>query len=644
MKKTLLSAILSLPLLVIAQSPITTSGTQYTPQQLVTDVLLEGTGISATNITSSTGTNFGSVNGLGYFTNGGGDFSFEDGIILSTGNIASAPGPNANIQNAGTGNWEGDSDVLAVMQQVATGTITSLNATKLEFDFTAVSNQINIDYIFAAEEYGLYQCMYSDAFVILLTDLSNSTSQNLAVIPGTTVPVCVLTVRDNAYNNNCASMNPAFFGEYNAQGNNPVPINFNGQTVQMSAHASLVPGHSYHLKIAIADRNDPAYDSALFIERINASGPGYITNAGEPNDLYACDVNLDGVATFNLTENDVAILDGQNPAEFTITYFETLGDAENNAANNIIQNPDAYTNIVASSTNNSQTIYARLSGNLYESYDVVSFQIIVAPQPYAGEPEPIILIDNDNDSLMAVDLTTQEVVIFNGLDPDLFEITYHISEMTAEIGLPDISVPEAYNTQSAIVYFRLENIASGCYDTGEIEVIVLPSDYETAAPDGNEQQQFESGDTLADLDVDGEDIQWYDTPGQAGPPTTTDTDVPLPLSTVLVDGTTYYASQTIYGIESVQRLAVTVHVTMRAGESIFENFTAFPNPVKDVLHISNNSSISNVAIYNLVGQLVQGSEVNAGTATINLHNLAKGIYIVKVQSGNAEKAIRIVKE
>jgi hypothetical protein len=32
-------------------------------------------------------------------------------------------------------------------------------------------------------------------------------------------------------------------------------------------------------------------------------------------------------------------------------------------------------------------------------------------------------------------------------------------------------------------------------------------------------------------------------------------EAPLPLTTVIVDGTTYYASQTINGIESIERLA-----------------------------------------------------------------------------------------
>ena len=45
--------------------PITTNITQYTATELVEDVLLNTTCASVTNVTYSTGTNFGSFNGIG---------------------------------------------------------------------------------------------------------------------------------------------------------------------------------------------------------------------------------------------------------------------------------------------------------------------------------------------------------------------------------------------------------------------------------------------------------------------------------------------------------------------------------------------------------------------------------------------------
>ncbi|RYD90071.1 MAG: adhesin, partial [Sphingobacteriales bacterium] len=298
MKKLLLSFSVLLPSLMMAQA-IATTGTEHTPAQLVNSVLLAGSGIQATNITSVTGTNYSSVNGLGYFNKGESQFPFENGIILSTGNIANAPGPSTTIQSAGNVQWIGDTDVTAVMTQVndgQPGSVSSVNATKLEFDFIATTENFSLNYMFASAEYGNYQCGFTDAFVILLTDLTTGTSTNIAVIPGTATPVSVVTVRNSQYNPACSSVNASYFGSYYGANNLQAPINFTGTTVPMSAQATLVVGHQYHVKVAIADRNDSAFDSAIFIEggSMDTGEPVFVIN--EPGDLQTCTFEQ-GVAT-----------------------------------------------------------------------------------------------------------------------------------------------------------------------------------------------------------------------------------------------------------------------------------------------------------------------------------------------------------
>ncbi|WP_417443655.1 PKD domain-containing protein [Joostella sp.] len=71
------------------------------------------------------------------------------------------------------------------------------------------------------------------------------------------------------------------------------------------------------------------------------------------------------------------------------------------------------------------------------------------------------------------------------------------------------------------------------------------------APTGEVAQSFCNTATLEDIIIDGNDIKWYTTE--------TDTDV-LPIDTAVENGTTYYASQTINGVESVERLAVTTTI------------------------------------------------------------------------------------
>lgn len=74
-----------------------------------------------------------------------------------------------------------------------------------------------------------------------------------------------------------------------------------------------------------------------------------------------------------------------------------------------------------------------------------------------------------------------------------------------------------------------------------------------------------------------------------------------------------------------------------------ENFRAYPNPVKDILNLSYDQEISNVEVYNVLGQKVLGQAINASQSQLNVSSLTAGTYLVKVVSGNQSKAIRIIK-
>ena len=76
----------------------------------------------------------------------------------------------------------------------------------------------------------------------------------------------------------------------------------------------------------------------------------------------------------------------------------------------------------------------------------------------------------------------------------------------------------------------------------------------TSAPTGTANQSFcvTNGPTLANLAVTGTAIQWYAASSGGSP---------LASNTTLVDGTVYYASQTVNSVESTSRLAVTATVS-----------------------------------------------------------------------------------
>jgi hypothetical protein len=121
-------------------------------------------------------------------------------------------------------------------------------------------------------------------------------------------------------------------------------------------------------------------------------------------------------------------------------------------------------------------------------------------------------------------------------------------------------------------------------------------------------------------------------------------DEPLPLSTILTNGTTYYASQTIDGIESTQRLGVTVNLVLGVNEIIFASLQYYPNPAAGILNIENTNGIDTVSIANALGQKVFSKAINRNNAQIDISSLSKGVYFVTLTSGNASKTIKIVKD
>lgn len=238
----------------------------YTVPQLVLDVLVNKACVPVSNITWSTGTNFGSTNGIGYFDNTNPAFPLSSGVILSTGNVTNVPGPNSTDLNDGNLAWKGDSDLEATL--LAAGiSMTSTNATVLEFDFIPFSSNFDFKFLFASEEYGNFQCQFSDAFAFLLTNKSTNVTTNLAVVPNTTIPISVVTIRNSIYNSSCSSENPSYFGAFNGGSMTAgSATNFNGQTVIMNAASStLTPNITYHIKLVIADRQDNQADSAIFL-------------------------------------------------------------------------------------------------------------------------------------------------------------------------------------------------------------------------------------------------------------------------------------------------------------------------------------------------------------------------------------------
>ncbi len=236
----------------------------YTTQELVEDILFGNGCVELSNFSQITGTDFGDVNGIAAFDSNGASFPFQEGIVLSSGNVQNAPGPNETLHGDGGFDWPGDADLEA--NTTATNTN---NASYIQFDFIPLSNQISFNFLLASEEYNqLFECTYSDAFAFILTDIDTGDVQNLAVLPGTNTPIEVTNIHPDVPGL-CSAINEEYFDKYNFSPFNPeseAAIDFNGQIVSLQAIGDVIVGNLYTIKLVLADETDTAYDSAVFIE------------------------------------------------------------------------------------------------------------------------------------------------------------------------------------------------------------------------------------------------------------------------------------------------------------------------------------------------------------------------------------------
>lgn len=82
-----------------------------------------------------------------------------------------------------------------------------------------------------------------------------------------------------------------------------------------------------------------------------------------------------------------------------------------------------------------------------------------------------------------------------------------------------------------------------------------------------------------------------------------------------------------------------------ATKSVIENNVAFyPVPVKDYAYITFKEDINaSVEVYSLSGTVVKSLKIN-GSSQIDLSDLTKGYYTLKVVSGNSNYAVKFIKE
>lgn len=74
------------------------------------------------------------------------------------------------------------------------------------------------------------------------------------------------------------------------------------------------------------------------------------------------------------------------------------------------------------------------------------------------------------------------------------------------------------------------------------------------------------------------------------------------------------------------------------------NFQSYPNPVKDVLHLSANTSIQHVEVYDMLGNQLKSLKIGNSSTVINLNELSRGVYILKTQIDGNTNTLKFIKQ
>ena len=263
-KLGLLSLILLMTYNVNAQLQVTHTGnisSAYDPITLISNVFI-GQGMDIDTIIFE-----GDPAQVGYFQNGGSAIGIADGILITNGNAEDAA--NANLAG-GTTTTYNTTSTTTPLNNVVTGAGNDL--AQYTIVFTPTSSTLTFNYVFGSEEYPEWVgSAFNDVFGFFISGPNNTLPySNIALLPGTTIPVSINSVNPTA--------NSTYY-----QSNTGTNHEYDGYTTVLTAVANVTPCQQYTIVLAISDVGDWSLDSGVFLEAGSFEVDGIVATPVTPS-------------------------------------------------------------------------------------------------------------------------------------------------------------------------------------------------------------------------------------------------------------------------------------------------------------------------------------------------------------------------
>lgn len=248
----------------------------YSAEEMVMD-FFNGTVVTPSNIQL-----IGNPSGMAFFEAANTNLGVPAGIMLASGIVHNALGPNTQGAAGNSLGMSGHPDLNTIIGQV------TFDATVLTFDFVSEKPDLNFRYVFGSEEYPEYVCSYlNDVFGFFVSGPGISgpylhNGENYALVPMKTQYVGINTINPGvpgAFGNasNCLSSGGLSNAQYYVDNSGGSELQYDGFTVPLDAKFTVIPGEVYKAIIAVADAGDAIFDSGVFISIESLEGDSLLS-------------------------------------------------------------------------------------------------------------------------------------------------------------------------------------------------------------------------------------------------------------------------------------------------------------------------------------------------------------------------------
>jgi gliding motility-associated-like protein len=179
------------------------------------------------------------------------------------------------------------------------------------------------------------------------------------------------------------------------------------------------------------------------------------------NDIPSIEICDNEASIYDLAEATNILID--DLTNVNVSYYLNIVDAEN--TQNAIGETYTY-NL------NSVTLFIRAENSNTFCATISSFNLIVNPNPIANTPPNLEDCDDDYDLELIFDLSQQTATVLGTQNATQFTVTYYENVNDVINGENEI-LDLIYNTYNGqIIYVRIENSITGCFDTTLFTTII----------------------------------------------------------------------------------------------------------------------------------------------------------------------------